>query len=311
MILEQASARVYTADTIAGTLQWTEQPYLWVDDLRMTAAPQMDQATLSYAYGDFVTRERTMFNGDPVPGVTEPLDIVNKYVKVEVIDGAADPQNEGLQESDILYTWYGVVESDEREHAIQNENIDDVTGMQKITAFGLLRLLEREIIATSWVEDGADGDPMEIGRGIGFNIPDVGVNDRFGNRSWQLATSGEGFIFSWYPSPEHDPDGLTEKWDASAAITYLLERHNPVDDNDDPLGNWSVSTDALDWYSRISRECNAIADLSNGKSARGRNAGAVKSGIVRKACGSEARVSNHRMRSGAEECGRRHSIFSR
>lgn len=230
-------ARISTRDTLGTT--WTEQPALELLELRMTVAPDIDEAKIRLRYGEWNF------------GVRTPQDLLRFYVKVELLDGngdvlapAPDPEADPEDPPPDPYesaTWYGVIEIDQHDVFGSTET---PTGDQVLVAFGLLRLLENTIIRSSKIK-GPGAPVLTIPRGLAFNLDERGQYSQVGNRFAIEDGPKPGFIFD---------DDLTSSrpWTASQAIQYLINYHLPQthSDVDIAAGNWEITgaTDALDWY---------------------------------------------------------------
>lgn len=235
------TARVWTAATLgAGADHWTERPYLRVDGLNLVAAPDIDQCQMSYWTGRFATREADEFGNEIItaPQWFNALDLNRQFVKVEILDrNNIDPDT---GERAILFTWYGVVEVDDRsESQLASEPLgsENRTGRQTLAAFGLLRLLETHVIRSSVVK-GPDGvtDTQTIARGLPFNFNSRGSYLRRGNRT-KLTVSGV-FVHNFLPEKDDDPTLDDNFWTAGNAIDYLLEHQTPLDRFDEPVCTW-------------------------------------------------------------------------
>ncbi|MBK8916455.1 MAG: hypothetical protein IPM64_17960 [Phycisphaerales bacterium] len=230
------TVRVCTAPTPgAGSTHWTERPYLRCDGLTLVAAPDIDQCVLSYVTGRFIAREADEFGNAPLltPTWFDALELNRQYVKVEVLDNnAVDP---ATGEQAVLQTWYGLIEADERSEAQQADEATHRTGRQTLTAFGLLRLLERQLIRSSVVK-GTTLDTRTIGRGLPFNFESRGAFSRRGNRT-RLKIDGV-YVFNFLPERDDDHDTEDNFWTGSDAVQYLLKHHAPVDAGESPLCDW-------------------------------------------------------------------------
>ncbi len=248
LVFTLGHARVYTSPILTvATFDpdnpadggWRQRPYLKCDSLRLAAGPEIDEAILSYEVGDFSARERPAWTtddaGDPltVAAVSVPLSLLQEYCKIEILN------RDGV----VQGTWYGVIEADDRNTAEKGVALQ--TGRQTFRAFGLVRLLEQTVIASSEVLDSA-GVAFTIGRGLAFNADEDGAFAVRGNRAAGVSATYVGYEFS------HEPRGQ-ELWDGTWALQYLIEYHAPNDGAAPPTtaGNWFLNIGSLnivDWY---------------------------------------------------------------
>lgn len=222
--------RVFSSQKLAGP--WEEIPFLYCDRLRVACAPEIDEAHFRYDYGPALREGKT------TKDVYAPLELNGQFVKVVV-------EEAGIDDSDVV--WYGLAEVDDRRAGGSGRNKDKPTGRQTIVAYGLLRLLERQIIRTSTVHNATAGaEPeREVDFGIPFNNYRGGeFNDR-GNRADQRlnADPQKPFVFSNLPQ-------RTNKWNARTAAEYLLHFHQPKDGLTAPICEWAIDAteNALEWY---------------------------------------------------------------
>lgn len=193
----------------------TPTQYLFCDQLRTVASPEIDQATLSYQYGrilQFFARDYADY---------EPVDLRGKFVRVEILT-TPEPVR-----------WYGFVEVEQREPGGTN------LGKQRFTAYGLLRIFERTLITKSWILHGTE--LLEIGRGLPINVDPAGEFPSRGNRS---ATQIDGtYVFSDAPRDAGN-------WNAKTAVEYFLAKHPPKDWQGIAIASCQLrgETEALLWY---------------------------------------------------------------
>jgi hypothetical protein len=243
-VYRHPNAVVYIADALVNA-DFVETPYLRAEKLRLAVAPEIDQCLLTFTYGNVLNIER------PDLGVEEtaPQDIYGKFVKVVVTDTvyadafAADPDT---TETDQSITWFGIIEYDERETfgtIPAPENIQQ--GFQQLTAFGVLRLGDKEPIRTSLVDtDGTEANLFTCNSGLPFNVDPGGQFVQRGNRSTSRIDA-ESYAFSW------EPRGRSE-WTAFTAGEYLLQHHSPklADGTVANVWEFAADTDAdyITWY---------------------------------------------------------------
>lgn len=205
---------------------WETVPYLYLERLRMTAAPEIDTATLTYKYGPQLRPDQTE--------ATQygPLDYSGWFCRVTIPDTVGN--------EDVV--WYGIIEPDARAVDGTSHDLVDAHGLQYITAYGLLRLLELEPVRTALV---LDHDTLlnttEIGRGLTFNSDPGGAFSQRANRSAAPVTVGaaDSYVFSF------EPFGAST-WTAWQAAEYLLAHHAPAF----PLHTWVMQGNErnLSWY---------------------------------------------------------------
>ena len=124
--------QVYKSDTLRGP--WELVSYLFVDRLRTVCGPDIDTATLRFDYGFMLPLDSALDQ----PIKVEPFDLNGKFIKIVIPQPApADP-----------FTWYGIVELDERARAL---GVDDTVA-------------EVDIVAGRGELDGDDGDRRLFGR---------------------------------------------------------------------------------------------------------------------------------------------------
>ena len=227
--------QVYKSDTLRGP--WELVSYLFVDRLRTVCGPDIDTATLRFDYGFMLPLDSALDQ----PIKVEPFDLNGKFIKIVIPQPApADP-----------FTWYGIVELDERDvhgNSIERPTSTNATsrGTQMFTAYGLLRLLELTSIQTAHIST-SPITHLTIGRGLPFNLDDTGKGVGRGNRSAVTDTS--------HPPPDgvylfaEQPSGAAE-WSAWEAVRYLLKYQAPVDAQGDQLCKWTLAgtESVLNWH---------------------------------------------------------------
>jgi hypothetical protein len=243
-VYRHPKAVAYIADALIDA-DFEEVPYLYAVSLRRAVGPEIDVCRLVYNYGNWL-RE-----GASGPGVTHfnPQDLVGKFVKVVAVDTvyadayAIDPDTD---EEDQSIEWFGVIEYDNRRADGSTPAPANLpSGAQFITAFGVLRLLEKEYVRSSLVDiDGTDVSQLEVKAGLPFNQDPGGHFVQRGNRSAERVPNPDGsYIFSW------EPRGRNE-WTAFTAVQYLLAHHSPKKTDGDAANTWELDSDEdfLDWY---------------------------------------------------------------
>lgn len=229
-IRDAVRSRCYIAERLGG--KWEEIDGLHCDELRLAAAPTIDTCLLSYEYGDIRREDGTQFER------FERLEKLGQYVKV-VLEGAT-PDDEDV-------TWYGVLEVDSTVPFGSGPTEDEYAGRQQLTAYGLLRLLERVYVLKSWVDWSQNSDipykPVLVEYGLRFNKRDRKLTARKGNRSAKREEDNptKSYVFS---------ESLTSNdlWTIGQAVEYLLQHHAPTDGNGDPLCTWALADrEGLDW----------------------------------------------------------------
>lgn len=250
-------ATVYIADALREQ-EFVEADYLRLEELRITAGPEIDQAAMTYRYGDICREDQTEMDYYP------PLDLVGKFVKVEIIDTVLDEEDE--PEHSIV--WYGIIEPEERKSDGSTPDPENhASGDQVITAFGLLRLLEKQYVKSCKVDiDGTSDNLLEMKCGLPFNSDPGGQFVRRGNRSASKVEvvqdaiaidleadppilvgaeeiTRESYVFSWEPREFHE-------WTAYTAVEYLLAHHVPKRADGTIVNKWELEGDEdfLDWY---------------------------------------------------------------
>lgn len=205
---------------------WETVPYLYLERLRLTAAPEIDTCQLTYKYGPQLRPDQTEANQ------YGPLDYRGWFCRVTIPDTVGN--------DDVV--WYGIIEPDTRSVDGTSHDLVDAAGIQRITAYGLLRLLELEPVRTAHVlQSDAGLEPTEIGYGLTFNADSGGAWSQRANRSAAPVTVGaaDSYVFSFEPSG-------ASTWTAWQAAEYLLEHHAPAF----PLHSWVLTGNEqnLSWY---------------------------------------------------------------
>lgn len=219
--------RVWTSPSLKYK-EWTERPYLYVDDLAIACAPNMDECKLTYHYGEIIREDvlaRLFY---------EPQEIVGQFIKVELYDRETE---------EVAVRWYGVIEFDEKE--LHGSSDGNPRGIQKFTAYSLLHLLDRVFFKSSILADEEEETEITLARGLPFNLKETDKFEGFGNRSAAISTTTGTYVFN----AESEVEG--EEWKASQAVEYLLKNHAPIDATGGPaLDAWTLEggEDHLDWY---------------------------------------------------------------
>lgn len=235
-------ARVYTAAKPGVT--WERRPYLFVDHLTLVASPAIDQCTLRYDPGEYATREKDAWGDPPALSWFNPLAINRQFVKVELLrKDQANPSNPPT----VIFTWYGEIEVTEESLAQKPDTTFNRTGMQRITAYGGARLLEKTYIRQSTV-DYEDASPVTIDRGLPFNFQSRTGIGRFGTRS-PSKTDGV-YLHSYQPNTLRGQELTADDfWTATDAVEYLLKHHRPLDSDFNELCVFEAEAAIpADWY---------------------------------------------------------------
>lgn len=242
-----ATQSVWTSPTLQAPT-WTRHRALWLTQLAVHAAPQVDEAAFEWNYGPQLAPAET--TGAIGQSLVAQLDLIGQFVKVELT--GADGQ--------LLRRWYGVIEREVNDVLGFSRSGElalggpSPAGRQTFHAFGLLRLLERVFFRSATkFSDPLETTPITIARGIPFNMSEFGEYGETGNRS--VATSDGVYLFS-------DAPALQESWTAYTAAEYLLAHHPPCDKYGAPLITWKLSgaSAILDWY--------VIHERSDGRSVK-------------------------------------------
>ena len=273
-ILQRTPVAVcYIADRLAEE-EFEEAPYIRLESLRICCAPEIDHAQISYLYGNISREDDTEIAYYP------PIDLAGKFIKVVIPDQVYADYVEGVIASSSLtaaqiiagtnfnesaqqaingspepienkpIVWYGIIEHDDRETlgvsaaglVSSSSDAFDARGEQHLTAFGLLRLLEKEVVDISFVDIDGTVDNVFVARaGLNFNADHAGQYTRRGNRS--ATKVGLSYIFNWEPRGQYI-------WTAHNAVEYLLETQVPLDSEGDQANKWYLDSnvDYLDWY---------------------------------------------------------------
>jgi len=214
-------------------------PFLYCDRLRLACGPEVDQATLSYDYGNIL-----QISQDVRPIVYHPKDLQGKLVKIQV------SQTKNLLEKVI--TWYGVIDVDQRQADGGDrftDNIDSYSsGKQQFTVYGFLHLLDRTYVRDSWINQG-DAGVLKIGRGLTFNGE---IEERFrfaelGNLDTREPLSNPDNPSTKYLFSDDPQEGT--RWTAWSAANYIVATH-PILDRAGAAVHCRIEGQPkmLDWY---------------------------------------------------------------
>ena len=221
---------VEVADSIYG-------PYfpileLRVDNLRMAVAPDIDEASLSFVHGRWQKYESLSSD------LVNPLQLNEKFVRITLpcqVTGTDDG-----------FEWYGVIEATQR-FPDGTDPVRDPSelhaGNLKITAYGLLRLLEKSFVNQTIIQTEGSALTLRINRGLTFNVhePDTG-KQQAGNRSTLTIGTGGPYIFSEKPVRK-------TRWTASQAVDYLLWFFAPPLDHGAFRLRWKLENNVnLNWF---------------------------------------------------------------
>lgn len=257
-IIDTPTITVYAADVLAETEFTTvdiagvnpaEIPYLWVNRLRIMAAPQVDTCEMQFEYGRKLNPLSGQFE------LVEPLEIVDQFVKV-VIGKTLDTDKEII--------WYGRIKHESKQVFGAGANQDEPAGMQFFTAFGLLHLLDEHFNLGSVLYDNTSTttfvEEKTIQGAIPFNLDPGGVYPETGNRS-QFDHDG-CYLFSLGPRSKY-------KWNAAQAVEYLLKHHVPLKSDGESAVKWkliapvdSPERSYLEWYEvSVDRELRTTKEI--------------------------------------------------
>ena len=253
-------AKVYTSTDLREA-NFTLVAYLRLEQLRIVCGPEIDQAQFSYIYGDIIREDQQTVAYYP------PIDLAGKFVKIQIDDTvyAEDfSSSSGTTTENLPIKWYGRIEHNEQTSAGSRDLINagsssssgssssasspHARGTQHFTAFGLLRLLEQEIIDTSYVDLTASASSSSsstnlytVYTGLPFNSDPGGQFVRRGNRS--AAKINGSYVYSW------EPRGF-DTWSAHNAVEYLLAHQVPLKNGGSQANVWRLDSDIdfLDWY---------------------------------------------------------------
>ena len=262
IILTAPVAKVYASwDLREANFNTNLVAYLRLDQLRIVCGPEIDQAQLSYTYGDIVREDQRTVEYYP------PLNLAGAFVKIQIDDTVfADDfsSSSGTATENLPITWYGRIEHNEKTSAGSRDILNTgssssigssssassphARGTQHFTAFGLLRLLEQEIIDTSYVDltgstsaSSSSTNLYTVYTGLPFNSDPGGQFVRRGNRS--AAKINGTYVYSW------EPRGF-DTWSAYNAVEYLLAHQVPLKNGGSQANVWRLDADidCLDWY---------------------------------------------------------------
>jgi len=207
-IRDVAAHRVYLKERWADG--WVEQPHLYCDFVEFAAGPSKSTGGLGWKYGEGLRQ------GERVFGHVDPLDKLRHWVKVEI----DQPDDDDGDPTDPIL-WYGRV--DEEGRNLRGPFADGLdarqpAGGQRIVAYGMAQVLDRQPLAECWYRLAAD-DERRLGRFLEVN-PQNQVADS-GNRSDALGPRGT-YLFA---------GNLTnaEKWSTRTFLEYLCKYHAPTD----------------------------------------------------------------------------------
>lgn len=199
---------VYYSSTIAPTDDpaWTESPHLHCHNLTFGTSATMDQASFSWKYGTM--KRESDFGSDAVEGYVAPLDLLGKYVRIDI--------------PELFFNWYGYVLKDDADNGPEEDvgGLRYAYGNQSFLAVGLEWFLQREIVNFSIVDPA-----LRIERAIGFNC---GFGQRRGITYEDRGNKHAGALR--FAADKAN----SQSWDGKAAIQYLFEQHNPRNAANDP-----------------------------------------------------------------------------
>lgn len=190
---------------------WSLEPYLEVDEVVWSAAPSLPTASLTWHYGwlarpGSVDFERVLRLGDRH----------RWYVKIVMQLEFDDATNLWTEK-----TWYGLIDVQEDQiggvqvtRDDQGNVVNTSNGEQKITAYGLERILQETFMASAkWT---IDGQLNTIERGLTFN--DRGLPNRYPVRL------PLGYVFH---GRRDDNNAQPAWWSTRKAVEYLVNWPTP------------------------------------------------------------------------------------
>jgi hypothetical protein len=233
--------RVYARE--AWGAAWDLVPHLYANWVYWGCSPEPARAELQWRYGTGLQA------GDLTPADYAPVDMVGRYVKIEIDqeDAEGDPADPLL--------WHGLVTET---GDVQFGGSPDLapSGVQTLVCHGLEELLDRAYVTASWCLD-SNGEELRIGRGLQFNAdhdfldplktPLQRSSQRYGNRSIDTGPK-LCHLFA--------TDLATAKlWSTWDILIYLLTYFSPASPTGESMIYWGLTDRAInvmpDWDSPI------------------------------------------------------------
>lgn len=274
IIQKAANATCYVAAALREA-DFVAVPYLRCELLRDVCGPEISHAELYYDYGDILREDSSSISYYP------PIDVVGKFIKISISDtvyadsSSVDPAElaeeaiDGSPEtvSNLSIAWYGRIEHSAKDtdgtslvltsssSSSSSSIAGHLRGTQFLTAYGLLRLLDTEIVDTSIVDiDGTPGSLYTVQAGLDFNSDPGGQFVRRGNRS--SSKIGGSYVYNWQPRGG-------SIWTAYDAVEYLLSRQIPVNSTGTPANAWRIDDIDGDTASSSSSSSSSAGSPSN------------------------------------------------
>lgn len=193
--------QVFYSATIAptGDGAWTEAPHLHCHGLTFGTSTTMDQATFSWKFGTM--KRESDFGSDPVEAYVAPLDLIGKYVRIDI--------------PELFFNWYGYVLKEDSDNGPEEDvgGLRYAYGDQSFLAVEVGWFTHREIVNFSIVDPA-----LRIERAIGFNC---GFGQRRGINYEDRGNKHDGVLR--FAADKSN----SEFWDGKTAIQYLLAEHKP------------------------------------------------------------------------------------
>lgn len=212
--LTAAALRVFYRAAWSDT--WTAAPRVFCDTFTEAASPDFGGATLSQRFG------RIMHYDGDTPVLVTPLDLQNKFIKIEVASVAGGTADK---------TWVGIcrgqVDQDRGVRNVGTGGSSDYVrdGVRVFTVLGIASYLDQQLVLEAYVENPA-GAYWKINRAITFNEPHQrGKQNReavTGNRSLNTVTRNGIAVYLFPKSLD-----AAERWGSLDIANYLLAFFSP------------------------------------------------------------------------------------
>jgi hypothetical protein len=211
--------------------EWVLQEHVYCDSFTHCAGPDVREAVLSFIYGPVQpTDDQRYFFRDP-------KSVNGYYVKITLGQFTED------DEETVIY-WHGLIveTTDERAGRVTHNGQTGRSGRQIFLCRGLEFLLQRTTVNSSFVLD-HEGNEIEIGRGIGFNLGAGRPTDheRQGNKSEQIGERDAHIFAFTIPVGGVTTTATETTWSVQDIITYLFHYHPPWDKDGSDRLNWQVA----------------------------------------------------------------------
>lgn len=206
----------------------TEWKFLYVESLKLCAAPETDSAELVYDVGYKINLAEAQFS----PETASASMLKGKAVKISIPDTVI-----GTAQYEIV--WFGIIDT------VTTEGVS--VGKLKVQAVGMLQMADKQKIRSSYTLDSTGNGLVEIGIGLPFNSDGADFFGVYGNRSVNKQTvPSDHYVFAF-------ENRGREKWTTHTAVQYLLAKHPPKNVQKMAMPEWILHPDTIanppgEWY---------------------------------------------------------------